>query len=446
MRLAPHPLATISIAMFKTQQVAAAAVGKVLAGASLTAVLQEAWRAHPALTGQQRGAVQDISYGVLRFYGQLDALLGLLLNKPLRDQDLRCLLLVSLYQLHYSKSSAHAIVNHAVTAAGLLDSSKRSGGLVNAVLRNFMRQRTDLLERAAASETGRYSHPQWWINKLRAQHPLSYQAVLEAGNQRPPMTLRLNRRKIGVAEYRKQLNAAGMNAQPLSGEAREALDSALTLVQPVAVEKLPGFAAGLVSVQDAGAQLAAPLLAAQDGMRVLDACAAPGGKSAHLLELAEVELTALDNNPSRLARVEQNLARLELKAQGIVCGDAAQPAQWWDGKPFDRILADAPCSASGVVRRHPDIKWLRRESDLPQFAASQKEILGALWQTLARDGKLLYATCSVFAEENRLQVEDFLRHHPDARLLPISRGEAVDGQLLPDSQHDGFFYALLHKV
>jgi len=429
--------------LIKTQQLAATVVGSVLAGASLTAVLQQAWRAHPALSGQQRGAIQDISYGVLRFYGQLDALLGLLLNKPLRNRDrgLRCLLLVGLYQLQYSKTAAHVIVDHAVTVAGMLESGKGGQGLINAVLRNFIRQQAALLIRTEETEPGRYSHPQWWINKLRAQYPLSYQAVLAADNQRPPMTLRVNQRKLGVAEYQKQLEAAGMSTEQLCG-----YDSALKLMQPVAVENLPGFAEGRVSVQDAGAQWAAPLLDAHDGMRVLDACAAPGGKSAHLLELAQVELTALDNDSARLARVTQNLVRLELKAHHAVCGDATQPAGWWDGKSFDRILADAPCSASGVARRHPDIKWLRRESDLPQFATNQKKILDALWQTLARDGKLLYATCSVFAEENKLQVEDFLHHHPDAGLLPLPRGGATDGQLLPDSQHDGFFYALLHKV
>lgn len=429
--------------MIKTQQVAATIVSNVLAGASLTAALQEVWRTQPELSGQQRGAIQDISYGVLRFYGQLDALLGLLLNKPLRnrDRELRCLLLAGLYQLQYSKTAAHAIVDHAVTVAGMLDSGKGGQGLVNAVLRNFMRQQTALLARAEETELGRYSHPQWWINKLRTQYPQSYQAVLEGDNQRPPMTLRVNQRKIGTEEYRQQLEAAGMSAEQLCGH-----DNALKLKQPVTVEKLPGFAEGLVSVQDAGAQWAAPLLDAHDGMRVLDACAAPGGKSAHLLELADIELTALDSDSARLARVTQNLARLELKAHHVVCGDATQPAGWWDGKLFDRILADAPCSASGVARRHPDIKWLRRESDLPQFAASQKKILDALWQTLARDGKLLYATCSVFAEENKLQAEDFLHHHPDARPLPLPWGGAVNGQLLPDSQHDGFFYALLHKA
>jgi 16S rRNA (cytosine967-C5)-methyltransferase len=217
----------------------------------------------------------------------------------------------------------------------------------------------------------------------------------------------------------------------------------------VAVGKLPGFAQGLASVQDAGAQLAAPLLDVQNGMRVLDACAAPGGKSAHLLELADLELTAVDNDTIRIDGIVQNLARLRLHAHRVLHGDAAHYETWWDGKPFDRILADVPCSASGVTRRHPDIKWLRRESDIVQFAVKQAAILAALWQMLNRDGKLLYATCSLFSEENNLQVKNFLSQHPDARLLPlseISQIELVDGQLLPTSHNDGFYYALLHKV
>lgn len=425
--------------MTKTQRVAAAAVGKVLAGASLTAILQDCWRTHTDLSSQQRGAIQDLSYGVLRFYGQLDALLELMLNKPLWDQDLRCLLLVGLYQLGYSKTSAHAVVDNAVSASLGLKGSKGAQGLVNAILRNFIRQRATLLKRAAESEVGRYSHPQWWIDKLHAQYPQNYQAILEAGNQHPPMTLRINQRKTSVTKYRKWLNQNGMDAQPLWNDA-------LQLALPVPVEKLPGFVEGLVSVQDAGAQLAAPLLDVQDGMRVLDACAAPGSKSAHLLELADVKLTALDNDIARIARITQNFSRLELTPHRILHADAAHPAGWWDGRQFDRILVDAPCSASGVVCRHPDIKWLRRESDLSRFAVRQREILDALWQILARDGKLLYATCSVFAEENKQQVEKFLHHHSDACLLPLPQTEVIDGQLLPNSHHDGFFYALVHKA
>ncbi|MGH8763543.1 MAG: 16S rRNA (cytosine(967)-C(5))-methyltransferase RsmB, partial [Nitrosospira sp.] len=328
--------------MTKTQRVAATTVGRVLAGESLTPVLQDYWRTHTDLSSQQRGAIQDLSYGVLRFYGQLDALLELLLNKPLWNQDLRCLLLVGLYQLGYSKTSAHAVVDNAVSASLGLKDSKGAQGLVNAILRNFIRQRATLLQRAAESEVGRYSHPQWWIDKLHTQYPQCYQAILEAGNQHPPMILRVNQRKGSVTKYRKLLNQNGMDVRPLWNDALE-------LVSPVPVEKLPGFAEGLVSVQDTGAQLAAPLLDVQDGMRVLDACAAPGSKSAHLLELADVKLTALDNDIVRIARITQNFSRLELNPHRILHADAAHPAGWWDGRQFDRILVDAPCSASGVV-------------------------------------------------------------------------------------------------
>jgi len=425
--------------MIKTQRIAAAAVGKVLAGASLTAVLRDVWRAYADLSDQQRGAIQDLSYGVLRFYGQLNTLLELLLNKPLWDENLRCLLLVGLYQLIYSKTAPHAIVDSAVSAARDLNNNKVVRGLVNAILRRFTRERTTLLERAAQTEIGRYSHPEWWINKLRVQYPQRYQAILEVSNLRPPMTLRVNRRKISIEGYLELLNKNGVDARQLA-------NGALELAQPAAVEKLPGFTEGWVSVQDMGAQLAAPMLDARDGMRVLDACAAPGGKTAHLLELAEVELTALDVDAARVSLITQNLNRLGFAASQVMQGDVSQPQKWWNGEYFDRILADVPCSASGVVRRHPDIKWLRRESDLFRFVAKQREILDSLWRMLRRDGKLLYTTCSIFAEENRLQVDGFLRQHSNARLLPLPPAGTVEGQLLPDSHHDGFFYALLHKA
>ncbi len=424
--------------MIKTQLAASSAIGKVLAGASLTGVLQEVWRADTLLSKQQRGAIQDLSYGVLRFYGQLEAILGLLLKKSLRDKSLHHLLLVSLYQLQYSKASPYTVVDQAVAASRSLVQGKGMQGLVNAVLRNFIRQRESLLMEAAENEVGRYSHPQWWIDKLRRQYPQNFHAILEADNKRPPMTLRVNQRKISVENYCKLLAEKAMHTELLEF-------CALQLKQPVMVEHLPGFAEGQVTVQDAGAQLAAVFLDVHDGMRVLDACAAPGGKSTHLLELADVSLTILDNDSARLAQVQQNLARLNVMAERLLCGDASNPDEWWDGQPYDRILADVPCSASGVVCRHPDIKWLRRESDLVKFAAIQQAILNALWKILNRDGKLLYVTCSIFAEENTMQIEKFLKHHPDACPLPLSGATMVNGQLLPDIQHDGFFYTLLHK-
>lgn len=428
--------------MFESLRQASAALGQVLAGRNLNEALQALNARQPALTPQQRAAIQDLSFGALRFYGRYAAILDLLLQKPLTDEAVRCLLLVALHQLENRKTPSPTVVDQAVKAAQAIN-KPWAKGLVNAVLRNFLRRRDALLAQAdGAGEVALYSHPQWWIDKLREQYPLDWQDILAANNRHPPMTLRVNRRKTSPAAYAEQLHSLGMEAE-LVGEA------ALLLHRPVNVGRLPGFADGLVSVQDAGAQWAAPLLDAADGMRVLDACAAPGGKSAHLLELSDVALTALDNDPARLEKVADNLKRLGLAAQ-CVCGDASDPAAWWDSQPFDRnqfhrILADVPCSASGVVRRHPDIKWLRRESDIATFAAQQHKILEALWHLLARGGKLLYATCSVFAEENQRQIETFLSLHADARRLPLAVAEMHDGQLLPNDHHDGFYYALLVK-
>lgn len=375
-----------------------------------------------------------MSYGTLRFYGQLRAILDLLLQKPLQDDAVRALLLVALYQLQYSRAAEHAVVDHAVKAAQAIK-KPWAKGLVNAVLRNFLRQRPALLQQAAASEEALYSHPLWWIEKLRRQYPDDWAAILESNNQHPPMMLRVNNRAIATQDYLALLEKQGIAGRQIG-------ESAIMLGQPVAVDRLPGFDEGMVSVQDAGAQLAARLLGVADGMRVLDACAAPGGKAAHLLELAGIELTALDNDPERLKKIGQTLRRLKLEAH-CVAGDAAKPEEWWDGKPFQRILADVPCSASGVVRRHPDIKWLRREADIAAFATQQAEILEALWRTLESGGKLLYATCSVFAEENQEQIAHFLARHKDAQCtLP----DAGNGQLIPNHQHDGFYYALLYKA
>jgi 16S rRNA (cytosine967-C5)-methyltransferase len=424
--------------LLEVQPLASAAVAQVFAGRNLNQVLQTTLERHSKLTPQQRAQLQDLSYGTLRHYGPLHVILAKLLQKPLHDESIRYLLLVALYQLAYTHTQPHAVVDHAVKTTQVLRKTSAKG-LVNAVLRNFLRQRERLLSDAAiASQEGCFSHPQWWIDKLHSQYPEKWEQILAAGNQHPPMTLRVNNRKTSVASYLRQLAEAGIDAHAVGA-------SGILLERPLAVDRLPGFSQGLVSVQDGGAQLAARLLDVQDGMRVLDACAAPGGKTAHLLELADVELTALDHDAQRLQKVEQNLSRLGLPAK-CVAGDAAQPAQWWDGRKFQRILADVPCSASGVVRRHPDIKWLRREGDIAQFAVQQAHILEALWHCLEQGGKLLYVTCSIFAEENRHQIEAFISHHDDARLLPLPEYAAQDLQLLPDRDHDGFYYALLAKI
>lgn len=417
------------------QQGASQVVCQVLGGRNLNQALSAALQAAPGLSPQRRGALQDLSYGTLRFYGQLLRVLEQLLHKPVRDEQLHCLLLVALYQLQYSKAAPHAVVDHAVRIARKRNAA--ASGLINAVLRNFLRNRDSLLAVAASSEEGRYAYPQWWIDAVKAQYGEQAEAILLAGNQHPPMTLRVNRRRTTPSDYKALLLQHGIQSSPVGPDA-------VLLEHPVPVDILPGFLDGLVSVQDAGAQYAAHLLDVHDGMHVLDACAAPGGKSAHLLELAQLDLLALDKDEQRLERVRENMRRLQLSAR-LQSGDAAQPDKWWNGKPFQRILADVPCSASGVVRRHPDIKWLRRPSDIEEFARQQLHILCALWRLLARDGKLLYVTCSIFVRENQQVINEFLRQHDDAWQLHLSAPDLNEGQLLPDDRHDGFFYALLHK-
>jgi 16S rRNA (cytosine967-C5)-methyltransferase len=418
--------------MRKLQKQAAGVLEAVFDGAALHQVLpHELQRLN---TPGERGALQDIVYGSLRQFGRLEAWLAALLERPLTDPQLGWLLRVALYQLAYTRAPAHAVVHNAVTAAG--QGWRR--GLANAVLRNFQRRRAELEELANAQPSARWSHPDWWIARLQAEYPRHWQGILEASLLHPPFTLRVNRRHGDVASYLRRLNDAGLPAQQSGPDA-------VTLDKAVPVHSLPGFDEGHVSVQDAGAQWAARLLDARPGERVLDACAAPGGKTGHMLERADVDLTALDIDAVRLARVRENLDRLGLGAT-LVEGDAARPDAWWDGRPFDRILADVPCSASGVVRRNPDIKWLRRPDDIAQFAAQQAVILEALWRLLGPGGTLLYATCSVFHEENEGQVRAFLaRHAHDAERCPLPE-PLSDGSLLPAAEHDGFYYALLRKT
>lgn len=428
--------------MREAQVLAVSVLGRVLAGRNLDSELATMWRGLPAEHSQQRALVQDLCYGVLRHLGSLDAMLEPLLARPLRDQALRQLLRVALYQLQHTRAAPHAVVDQAVRACTALQATPAKG-LVNAVLRGFLRRKPELQAASQRSDEGRYSFPRWWIDKLRTQYPGDFAAMLAAGNQHAPLTLRVNARRIARDAYLEQLSAAGIAARALERHA-------VVLEHPLPVQRIPGFNEGLISVQDAAAQRAAPLLDVHDGMRVLDACAAPGGKTAHLLELADVVLTAVDHDAARLARIEGNLQRLGLAAH-VLCGDAAVPAAWWDGVPFERILADVPCTASGVTRRHPDIKWSRRETDIAQFVQQQQALLDALWRLLAAGGKFLYVTCSVFREENQLQIERFLERNADAQRVALPADEFPDapqqhaGQILPDAVHDGFYYALLQK-
>lgn len=409
---------------------AARVVAAVLAGRTPDATLAQT---APAI----RPATLDLAYTTLRDFGRGDYLLGRLLDKPLKEAGIRALLLVALARLERRPEDAHTVVDQAVKAAAGI-AGGRLKGLVNGVLRNFMRQCDGLLAAADADAVAHWRHPAWWLDALREAYPAHWEEIATAGNAHPPLCLRINRRRASSNDYSSQeLAAAGITAQILD-------DTALLLDKPLPVERLPGFAEGRVSVQDWGAQRAATLLDLSDGQRVLDACAAPGGKTAHILEGAAVQLTALEIDARRSARIEQNLQRLGLSAT-LAVGDACRPAAWWDGQGFDRILADVPCSASGVVRRHPDIKWLRRSADVAGFVRSQAAILDALWPLLAPGGKMLYCTCSVFPQENDDQMRAFVARHPDARRRPTG-SDAPELQLLPSATHDGFYYALLEKM
>jgi len=423
--------------VLEIQRLACAIVEAALGGRNLNQALADTWRRNSHLKPSERAAIQDLSFGALRFYGLLDSILNSLLVKPVTDASLRVLLIVTLYQLQYTRAKPFAIVDHAVQTAVALG-KPAAKGLTNAVLRNFLRRREALVAEAEKAETARLNHPTWWIAKLKKEYPEHWEAMLSVANQPPPMTLRVNRRLTSVSSYLDLLASHDIGAQRIGGQA-------VLLTHPMPVDRLPGFAEGLVSIQDVSAQHAGPLLDIAPGMRVLDACSAPGGKTCHLLEIADVDVVALDSDAERLRRVADNLNRLKFTAS-LIAADAGAIDSWWDGKPFDRILIDAPCTGSGVTRRHPDIKWARRRSDIAQFAAQQKRLLETLWPTLRLGGKLLYATCSVFREENHGQVADFLSYRRDAHNLPLTDLTTIDGQIVPNEFHDGFFYALLEKV
>lgn len=405
---------------------AARTVAAVRDGKSLTAAMLALGQELPPA----RAAAQDVAYGVLRRYGWGEFILGRLLEKPLTHAETHALLLAALYRLETRPDGAYTVVDQAVAAAGELAGGVFKG-LVNGVLRNFLRQREALLAAASADDQAAQQHPRWWLTRLRRAYAQDWQRIVAAGNSQPPMTLRVNPRRVSTADYLQRLALAGHPARVLG-------DGGLLLQKAVPVEALPGFHEGLVSVQDAGAQRAAQLLDPAAGAYVLDACAAPGGKTAHLLERADLDLLALDIDAARTQRIEENLQRLGLRAT-VRVADCSAVDRWWDGRLFDAILADVPCSASGVVRRHPDIKWLRREGDIRRFAQTQTAILDALWPLLKPGGKLLYATCSVFPEENGAQIDAFLVRQPDA-------GRLHEEQLLPLEEHDGFYYALLRKA
>ncbi|HHH35713.1 MAG TPA: 16S rRNA (cytosine(967)-C(5))-methyltransferase RsmB [Gammaproteobacteria bacterium] len=426
-----------------------ASAPRAVAARILREVCEEGRSLGAALTrhGAGHGLVQELCYGTLRWLPRLQWLLDRLLRRPLKakDAEVRWLLLAGLYQLLYMRIPPHAAVMETVAATRALEREWLKG-LVNGVLRNFLRRREALLAACEEDEAACHAHPPWLIRMLREAWPSRWEAVLAANNQRPPMVLRVNRRMQDRAAYLRRLEEAGLAARPLVHAA-----DGVVLETPVDVHRLPGFAQGAVSVQDGAAQLAAGLLDLRPGLRVLDACAAPGGKTCHLLETepALAEVVAVDIDPARCARIEENLQRLQLEAT-VTCGDAAEPGQWWDARPFDRILLDAPCTATGVIRRHPDIKCLRRAGDVERLAAQQARLLRALWPLLKGGGMLLYATCSVLPRENSGQVRAFLAENGDAVPLPMTVAwgltQPAGRQVLPgEDDMDGFYYACIGK-
>ncbi len=394
---------------------------------------------------REQRLLQALSYGVLRRLPFLKALLKPLLKKPLKakDQDMYYLLCLGVYQHLETRIPAHAATATTVEVARLRKKAWATG-LINAILRNFVRQKDSLLAEAEKQDSARFAHPPWWLKQTQKDWAEHWQQLLDGNNEHPPLSLRVNALQTDRDSY-----LAALEQAEIAAKASAYSPDGIVLDKPVDVLRLPDFAQGAVAVQDSSTQFAAQLLKPQVGERVLDACAAPGGKTAHLLAQAKIDLLALDISEQRLAQVEENCQRLQCECQTQV-GDASTDT-WWDGKPFDAILADVPCSASGVVRRHPDIKYRRRINDIAQFAEQQGQILENLWQMLKPGGRLLYSTCSIFAAENQQQIQQFLAKQADAELVSLDVNWGIDTdfgrQILPGEslELDGFFYSLLHK-
>lgn len=445
MRLPPDSLA-------HALSLAAAALGKLRQGTALPQAIDAVCQGQP---GPVRGAVQDLAYRATRWLGSTDWLIRTLIPRPPAEASAN-LLRVALAQLLDDPLpyAPFTVVDQTVRAASADPKLAHGKGMINGVLRRFLREQAELVAAMQADPVAATNYPKWWIDAVRSAYPDAWQGILAAGNRRPPMVLRVNPHQgdinAAVDAYLARLAESGIDAERIG-------EQAVRLARAVPVAELPGFADGDVSVQDAGAQLAARLLDVAPGQRVLDACAAPGGKTGHLLELAEnLDVTALESDAARAVRIDENLARLRQTAT-VRVGDAAQPDAWWDGRPFDRILADVPCSASGIVRRHPDIRWLRRPADLKTLAALQRDIVQALWACLAPGGKLVYVTCSIFPTEGADQarwfeshLQDAIRLHAPGQLLPALPEAAAAGGFAPGTSplpldHDGFFYAVFQK-
>ena len=442
---AVRPTHAEQVPLWQQLQGAAALLMAVRAGRSMTAELEQ-------LAPHLRPGVQALGFHALRWLGRAEALRQQLVSRapPPEADALLCVALALAAEVDESLYSPYTLVDQAVEAAKQGEETRHQASFINGCLRRFLRESQAMLAVCEHKPQAVWNHPQWWIDGVRKDHPQAWQAILQANNSRAPLCLRVNKRQISRPDYLLALQGAGIEAAPVG-------EQGVLLATACPVPRLPGYAEGHFSVQDAGAQLAAQLLLsglsvpAGQALQLLDACAAPGGKTAHLLELADSRVLALDIDAQRCGRIAQNLERLQLQAQ-LVVADAGQPDGWWDGRIFDGILLDAPCTASGIVRRHPDVRWLRRPGDIAQLAAQQKRLLEALWPLLRTGGRLLYCTCSVFNAEGQGQIETFLMRHTEALLLPspghLLPQSGMGGTLFPDNllrEYDGFYYALLEK-
>lgn len=425
---------------YNLRSIAAKAIGQVLdQGQSLSTIL-------PALqkniSDKDRGLLQELCFGTLRVLPQLEWCIQQLMAKPMtgKQRPLHYLLMVGLYQLLYTRIPPHAVLAETVEGAVALKRPQLKG-LINGVLRQFQRQQEELLARAANNDS-RYLHPSWLLKRIKLAYPTQWEQIVDANNQKPPMWLRVNRLHHTREDYLQLMQQAGIAAEP-----HQDYRDAVRLLAPCPVTDLPGFADGWVTVQDASAQGCVDLLDPQDGEQILDLCAAPGGKTTHILEAApKAHVLAVDIDEQRLSRVKENLQRLRQHAE-VRQGDGRTPQEWCGDQQFDRILLDAPCSATGVIRRHPDIKWLRRDSDIAELAALQGEILEAIWPRLKSGGVMVYATCSILPQENSEQIAAFLQRHTDAKLVETGDLQSPGKQNLPHPEDgDGFFYAKLIKI
>lgn len=426
--------------------IAASVINDVTNGQSLSDCLTKTWN-HQSLSPRDRGFIQAVCYGVCRYYYRLDFILSCLLKKPMKgkDSDIHALLMVGLFQLIAMRVPSHAAVSETVAAVAVLKPKSTLRSLVNAVLREYLRSSEAIDKKVLTDDEALYMHPYWWLKIVQKEWPEDWQKMLAVNNSQPPFALRVNPQQYTRDAYLAILAKAGIAARPIVHT-----QSGIILDEAIAANELPGFSTGAVSVQDGAAQLAAELLDLKPDQRVLDACAAPGGKLSHMLEIVpHLACVAVEKDPKRMVLIEENLKRLKLNAK-CFCSDVSDVKKWWDGQLFDRILLDAPCSASGVVRRHPDIKLLRQPQDIAAFARLQQSLLESLWPLLKPNGILLYATCSIFSAENTTVAKQFLTSHKDAIeiSLPAALGVAceVGRQILPGmDEMDGFYYAKFLK-